>query len=176
MISWRSIIAMHIVPVCLALVAGLFLTGVADLRAQTSYPLEVGGSMTASAATAASTYNGGYTFYSAAWPLVGDYPRNNNFQSGLYGTWMFPVNGRSGDDPYTDIEGGLGWWYGNSFKTATPKFNMGGVAWGNNSWWLANTPGKGSTNGNGKYGVAQLSSSLLFPPAGPTLKQSTCGE
>ncbi len=34
----------------------------------------------------------------------------------------------------------------------------------------------GSTGGNGKYGVAQLSPSLLYPPAGLTLKQSTCGE
>lgn len=174
--SLKSLVALSRVPVCLALVPGLFLTGVACLRAQTSYALDVGGYMQASAATASSSYNGGYTFYTAAWPLVGDYPRNNNFQSGLYGTWMFPVNGRAGNDPYTDIEGGLGWWYGNSFKNATPKFHMGGVAWGNNSWWFANTPGNGSTGGNGKYGVAQLSPSLLFPPAGLTLKQSTCGE
>ena len=166
--------AIPIVPACLALVGGLFLAGDAGLRAQTSYALDVGGYMQASAATAASSYNGGYTFYSAAWPLVGDYTRTNNFQSGLYGTWMSPINGPS--DLYTDIEGGLGWWYGNCFKTATPKFIMGGVAWGNNSWWFANSPGSGSTNGNGAYGVAQLSPSLLFPPSGLTLKQGTCGE
>lgn len=160
-----------------ALVAGLLLTCITALRAQTSYQLSVGGYMQASAATADSnTYNGGFTFYSAAWPLVGDYTRNNNFQSGLYGTWMFPRNEPGADAPYTDIEGGLGWWYENSFKTAMPKFHMGGVAWGNNSWWFANTPGNGSANGNGKYGVAQLSPSLLFPPAGLTLKQGTCGE
>jgi autotransporter-associated beta strand protein len=163
--------------VCPALVAGLMLTAFATLRAQTSYQLSVGGYMQASAASADSNiYNGGYTFYSAAWPLVGDYTRNNNFQSGLYGTWMFPINEPGADAPYTDIEGGLGWWYGNSFKTAMPKFHMGGVAWGNNSWWFANTPGNGSSNGNGKYGVAQLSPALLFPPAGLTLKQGTCGE
>ncbi len=142
--------------------------------AQTSYPLTSGGYLGAGAAATPDTYNAGYTFYSAAWPLLGDYPRNNQIQTGLYGTWMFPSMSIT-DGPYTDIEGGLGWWFGREFQTATPKFIMGGVAWGNNSWWFANSPGSGSAGGNGKYGAAQLSPSLLMPPDGLNLRQGTSG-
>ena len=144
-------------------------------QAQTSYPLTSGGYLGASVVTTPETYNAGYTFYSAAWPLMGDYPRDNAVQTGLYGTWMWPSKSIP-NGHYTTIEGGLGWWYGRSFQTATPKFIMGGVAWGNESWWFANGPGSGSTGGNGKYGVAQLSPSLLIPPDGLNLRQGTSGQ
>ena len=53
-------------------------------------------------------FNGGFSLYAAAWPLVATYP-GHQFQTGLCGTWMFPQH-----DPehkpeaqfYTDIEGG----------------------------------------------------------------------
>ena len=35
------------------------------------------------------TYNGGFSMYVSAWPLLESYP-GSNFQSGLFGTWMFP--------------------------------------------------------------------------------------
>jgi hypothetical protein len=95
-------------------------------QAQTSYPLTSGGYLGASVVTTPETYNAGYTFYSAAWPLMGNYARDNAVQTGLYGTWMWPSKSIP-NDHYTTIEGGLGWWYGRSFQTATPKFIMGGV-------------------------------------------------
>ena len=145
------------------------------VQAQTTYPLTSGGYLGAAVARTPETYNAGYTFYSAAWPLMGDYPRDNQVQTGLYGTWMWPAK-LVPNSHYTTIEGGLGWWYGRNFQTATPKFIMGGVAWGNDSWWFANGPGSGSTGGNGKYGVAQLSPTLLFPPDGLNLRQGTSGQ
>jgi hypothetical protein len=68
-------------------------------------------------------FNGGYSMYVAAWPLMENYPGQKS-QSGLTGTWM----GTEGDPGYTDIEGGLGWWGDTRFATETPKFIMGGVA------------------------------------------------
>ncbi|MCU0780196.1 MAG: autotransporter-associated beta strand repeat-containing protein [Akkermansiaceae bacterium] len=164
--------------------ACLLLAGYSEAPAQSPYQLSVGGYMQVAGTAAPASYDAGYAFYSAAWPLVGDYPRDNYFQSGLYGTWMFPDDGVDNIAPYTDIEGGLGWWYDRKFQTATPKFNMGGVAFGGaggtiapmHQWIFANGPGVGTTNGNGKFGVAQLSPWLLFPPDGLNLKQGTSGE
>jgi hypothetical protein len=124
-------------------------------------------------------YNAGFSMYVAAWPLLDTYP-GNRFQTGLFGTWMFAQN----DDPkpeekmYSDIEGGLGWWRDTRFATATPKFIMGGVALNFSAW--ANGPGAGKGRDwhepTGKYGVAQLSPWILWPPDGLNLKQSTSGE
>jgi len=71
------------------------------------------------------SFNAGFSLYVAAWPLVKDYP-GNRFQTGLFGTWMFAQNEASGpnrEKPYSDIEGGLGWWRDTRFATETPKFN-----------------------------------------------------
>ena len=122
-------------------------------------------------------YNAGFSVYVAAWSLLENYP-GHKFQTGLFGTWMFP----KGPDPrhkdlYTDIEGGLGWWRDTRFPTATPKFIMGGVAPKFNE--IANGPahGVGSwEDPKGLYGVAQLSLWLLFPIDGLNVKQGTCGE
>jgi len=127
------------------------------------------------------SYNAGYSMYAAAWPLVKEYP-GRSFQSGLFGTWMFPANKEplpvKEEDFYTDIEGGLGWWTGTEYPTETPKFIMGGVQLNFDGW--ANGPGAGKgrdwNENKGKYGVAQLSPWLLFPPDGLNLKQGTCGE
>jgi len=79
---------------------------------------------------------------------------------------------------YSDIEGGLGWWRDTRFATETPKFIMGGVALNFVAW--ANGPGAGKGRSwdepKGKYGVAQLSPWVLWPPDGLNLKQGTCGE
>jgi len=125
------------------------------------------------------SFNAGYSMYVAAYPLLLEYP-GREFQSGLFGTWMHPQH----DGPlpveklYTDIEGGLGWWRDTEYATATPKFIMGGVQRDFVGW--ANGPGAGQgrdwNNPKGKYGVAQLSPWVLWPPDGLNLKQGTCGE
>ena len=124
-------------------------------------------------------FNGGFSLYAAAWPLVATYP-GHDFQTGLCGTWMFPQY-EPGKEPakkfYTDVEGGLGWWRDTHFPTTTPKFIMGGV--GPEFSFIANGPGYGAgdwQNPRGLYGVAQLSPWLLFPLDGLNLKQGTSGE
>ena len=124
------------------------------------------------------TYCGGFSMYVAAWPLLKEYP-GNRFQTGLFGTWMFAQHdGAAPKDMYSDVEGGLGWWRDTRFATTTPKFIMGGVAPNFIAW--ANGPGAGKgrdwDDPKGKYGVAQLSPWVLWPPDGLNLKQGTCGE
>ncbi|TWT60711.1 hypothetical protein [Rubinisphaera italica] len=126
------------------------------------------------------TYNGGFSMYVAAWPLLQEYP-GHRFQTGLFGTWMHAQydSPRTKEEKlYSDIEGGLGWWRDTRFATETPKFIMGGVARSFSAW--ANGPGAGKgrdwSNPQGKYGVAQLSPWVLWPPDGLNLKQGTCGE
>jgi hypothetical protein len=124
-------------------------------------------------------FNGGFSLYAAAWPLVGTYP-GHRFQTGLCGTWMHPQwteAQKPKEKCYTDIEGGLGWWRDTHFPTTTPKFIMGGV--GPNFSFIANGPGYGAgtwEKPRGQYGVAQLSPWLLFPLDGLNLKQGTSGE
>ncbi len=123
-------------------------------------------------------FNGGFSMYVAAWPLLDQYP-GNRFQTGLFGTWMFAQYDQKPEmKVYSDIEGGLGWWRDTRFATETPKFIMGGVARNFSAW--ANGPGAGKgrdwSKPQGKYGVAQLSPRLLWPPDGLNLKQGTCGQ
>ncbi|MDN3689542.1 hypothetical protein [Cyclobacterium jeungdonense] len=139
----------------------------------------VGGYMITQREKVDESYNAGYSMYAAAWPLLREYS-GRSFQSGLFGTWMHPQY----DGPlpveklYTDIEGGLGWWRDTEFATTTPKFIMGGVQLNFAGW--ANGPGAGRgrdwSDPKGKYGVAQLSPWLLWPPDGLNLKQGTSGE
>jgi hypothetical protein len=114
------------------------------------------------------TYNAGFSLYSAAWPLLKEYP-GHRFQTGLFGTWMFAqYGGPSPTNMYSDFEGGLGWWTDTRFATETLKFIMGGVAPNFSEW--ANGPGAGQGRNwddpKGHYGVAQLSPWLLWPPDG----------
>ena len=123
-------------------------------------------------------YNAGFSMYVAAWPLLKNYP-GQQFQSGLFGTWMFAqFDGPAPKKHYSDIEGGLGWWRDTRFATETPKFIMGGVALNFSAW--ANGPGAGKGRNwkkpAGHYAVAQLSPWVLWPPDGLNLKQGTCGE
>lgn len=123
-------------------------------------------------------YNAGFSMYVAAWPLLENYP-GQDFQSGLFGTWMFAqYDAPSPKGIYSDIEGGLGWWRDTRFATETPKFIMGGVALEFSEW--ANGPGAGKgrnwMNPQGHYAIAQLSPWVLWPPDGLNLKQGTSGE
>jgi len=127
---------------------------------------------------APKTYDAGFSMYVAAWPLLKNYP-GQQFQSGLFGTWMFgQYDGQKPKDLYSDIEGGLGWWRDTRFATETPRFIMGGVALNFSEW--ANGPGAGKgrdwSKPKGHYAVAQLSPWVLWPPDGLSLKQGTCGE
>jgi hypothetical protein len=127
-------------------------------------------------------YDGGFSLFVKAWPLLENYP-GQKFQTGLFGTWMFPVYDPSVKQPlkegvYSDIEGGLGWWRDTRFATPTPKFIMGGVAMNFVEW--ANGPGAGKgrdwDDPKGKYAVIQISPRILWPPDGLNLKQGTANE
>ncbi len=138
----------------------------------------IGGYILGPLVEAPEEYNAGFSIYSAAWPLLEEYP-GPSFQSGLFGTWMHPHHEqRPPVKLYSDIEGGLGWWRDTRFATLTPKFIMGGVALNFVAW--ANGPGAGKGRSwlepKGKYGVAQLSPWVLWPPDGLNLKQGTCGQ
>jgi hypothetical protein len=139
---------------------------------------ELAGYLDVSCEKVDARYNGGFSMYVAAWPLLKNYP-GQDFQSGLFGTWMFPqFPGKPPKKHYSDIEGGLGWWRDTRFATETPKFIMGGVALEFSEW--ANGPGAGKGRDwkkpAGKYAVAQLSPWVLWPPDGLNLKQGTSGE
>lgn len=123
-------------------------------------------------------YNAGFSMYVAAWPLLKTYP-GSDFQSGLFGTWMFAQLGTpKPKDHYSDIEGGLGWWRDTRFATETPKFIMGGVALNFCEWANGPAAGKGRNwkKPAGHYAVAQLSPWVIWPPDGLNLKQGTSGE
>lgn len=131
----------------------------------------IGGYITAGTEKLDPSYNSGFSIYSAGWPLLKDYP-GHEFQSGLFGTWMFPLREKQQENGmYSDIEGGLGWWRDTHFPTIFPKFIVGAVQMDFAGW--SNTPATGV--GKGKYGLVQLSPWLLFPPDGLNLKQGTCG-
>ena len=115
-------------------------------------------------------YNGGFSMYVAAWPLLERYP-GNRFQSGLPGTWMFAqLDGpKPVEKMYSDVEGGLGWWRDTRFATETPKFIMGGVALNFVEW--ANGPGAGK--GQGNNGPHENPGTKCHPP-GQTDDRSEC--
>ncbi|NNJ25008.1 hypothetical protein [Alienimonas chondri] len=123
-------------------------------------------------------FDAGFSMYVAAWPMLQTYP-GQEFQSGLFGTWMHPYHETKSEEKlYNTIEGGLGWWRDTRFATETPKFITGGVALNFSAW--ANGPGAGKgrdwDNPRGKYAVVQLSPRVLWPPDGLNLKQGTNGE
>ncbi|HEY3897511.1 MAG TPA: hypothetical protein VGM54_02805 [Chthoniobacter sp.] len=166
------------------IVAGLLLISLAwspHVDAQTGEKIQQGemaGYLLVPVEKVPESFNAGYSMYVAAWPLLKTYP-GHRFQSGLFGTWMFAqYDGPKPQNLYSDVEGGLGWWNDTRFATITPKFIMGGVAPNFVEW--ANGPGMGKGRDwdkpAGKYGIAQLSPWILWPPDGLNLKQGTCGE
>ncbi len=131
-----------------------------------------------------NSYGAGYSFYSAVWPFVESYPGPVNYQEGQ-GTWMTPYSEDQPEEFYNTIEGGLGWWSDTRFGMDVPKFIMGGVANQFDEW--ANGPGTGSTamredghrdwdEPGGKYGVAQITNRMVWPPDGLTMDQNSNGE
>ena len=153
----------------------LALSGAATVEVQKA---EMAGYLLVSSDNVPDEYNAGFSLYAAAWPLLEHYP-GHRFQTGLFGTWMHAqYEGKPPTNLYSDIEGGLGWWRDTRFPTETPKFIMGGVAPNFCEW--ANGPGAGKgrdwNRPAGKYGIAQLSPWVLWPPDGLNLKQGTCGE
>lgn len=142
-------------------------------------PSSVGGYLVSRKVTEMdAAYGGGYSMYANVYPLLAEYP-GREFQSGLFGTWMFARNDPEPEgEHYSDIEGGLGWWRDTEFATETPKFIMGGVQLNFYGW--ANGPGAGQgrdwSKPRGHYGVAQLSPWLLWPPDGLNMKQGSCNE
>ncbi|MFK7918858.1 MAG: hypothetical protein AB8G14_12315 [Ilumatobacter sp.] len=129
-------------------------------------------------------FDAGFSMYVAAWPFQETYP-GPEYQSGLPSTWLTPSNLDTVDGAYySTIEGGLGWWNDTRFATEAPKFIMGGVSRDFFEW--ANGPGAGSGSSGadhrdwevpqGKYGVAQLSPHVLWPPDGLNLDVESNGE
>ena len=173
----RTVLGRACVTVCLALV---LLGRPASLMADDgpAQKAEMAGYLLVPHEKVPETYNAGFSMYVAAWPLLKNYP-GQEFQSGLFGTWMFSqYEGQAPKDHYSDIEGGLGWWRDTRFATETPKFIMGGVALNFDQW--ANGPGAGKgrdwKNPAGHYAVVQLSPWVLWPPDGLNVKQATCGD
>jgi len=167
--------------------APAFVPTVPAVRPAAPKSAEMSGYMLVPVERVPEEFNAGFSLYAAAWPLLERYP-GSNFQTGLFGTWMFAQFKRGADgkpDPtdkpgnmYSDIEGGLGWWRDTRFATTTPKFIMGGVAPDFAAW--ANGPGAGKgrdwSKPLGKYAIAQLSPWVVWPPDGLNLAQGTCGE
>ncbi len=164
-----------------SIAAGLLGAAAGTWSAQAASPVQKGemaGYLLVPNGKVPESYGAGYSIYVAAWPLLSQYP-GQRFQTGLLGTWMFARNDIRPDVKfYSDIEGGLGWWRDTEYATETPKFIMGGVAPDFNEW--ANGPGAGKgrdwNQPKGKYGIAQLTPWLLWPPDGLNLKRGTCGE
>ena len=137
----------------------------------------LGGYLLVPHSPAPQSYDGGFSIYSAAWPLLLKYP-GHQYQSGLVGTWMdSQFAGKRPKHMYTDVEGGLGVWRSTRFPAVTPKFHLGGVAV--NFSGIVDAPYAGAGNWEkprGLFGVAQLSPWLLFPPDGLALKKGTNGQ
>jgi hypothetical protein len=141
---------------------------------------------TATRPPAKADYGAGMGFYSAIWPLI-DKPLAG-FQIGLASTWIIPDNSDNKDTPlapvgtrarnwpereptwgsvFQTVEGGLGYWAGNHFRYASPKFSMnatpqcydyeiGSPGW---SFFYSN-----EALPDNRLGIAQLSNRLLIPP------------
>jgi hypothetical protein len=164
---------------CCLLLGAFGLGEVTEAFAETPpRPAEMAGYLLVPHGRVEKEYNAGFSMYVAAWPLLKNYP-GQDFQSGLFGTWMFAQHETKPPGKiYSDIEGGLGWWRDTRFATETPKFIMGGVALEFVEW--ANGPGAGKgrnwSKPAGHYAIAQLSPWVLWPPDGLNLKQGTSGE
>lgn len=143
-------------------------------------------------------YGAGISFYTAIWPLI-DRPLAD-FQIGLAGTWITPDNSDNKDTPlappgtyarrwkergptfsdvFQTIEGSPGYWAGNRFRYASPKFSMNGTPQcydyevGSPGWGFFNNSAPLPDN---RLGLAQLSNRLLIPPDGLPFKGRPNGE
>ncbi len=130
------------------------------------------------------SFDAGFSMHVAVWPWQ-EVHAGPSFAGGLPGTWMSAQQGEHGF--YSTIEGGTGTGAGNRFPSQGTKFTMGGVSADFTHW--ANGPGAGGgLEGEvhwdewrwdvpqGKYGVAQLSPHVLFPPDGLNMAADSAGE
>ena len=142
------------------------------------------------------SYGFGVSFYSAVWPLLAK--PLNSFQIGLPSTWIIPDNRNyeqplcphgtlardhwpdrapSYRDVFQTIEGGLGFWTGTRFPSATSKFRMNGTPncyneeISSSGWTFYGAP-----LSSARMGIVQLSNRLVVPPDGWTFKQGMHGE
>lgn len=79
--------------ICLALVAAWHPAAITadDAPAQSA---EMAGYLIVPHDKVPRTFNAGFSMYVAAWPLLKNYP-GQDFQSGLFGTWMFAQGQRA---------------------------------------------------------------------------------
>lgn len=145
-------------------------------------------------------YGNGFSWYASSWPMVQE--QVENLQIGLGSTWIVPNNEKQseataqsvcgiGADPFIKsqatnprngkyglslfqtIEGSLGWWGGQIFKTHFAKYSVNVTQ--NCYQSDAATPGWGFFRGANPLpiestGFVQLSNTLLMPPDGVTFR------
>lgn len=145
-------------------------------------------------------FRSGFGWYSTAWSISSS--QIDNFQLGLSSTWIVPDNSTVGEktaqklcktgtdawvksaasDPksgtyglylFQTIEGSLGWWGGEHFRTVFPKY-MANVTQNCYSSQLA-TPGWGffseKPTSRSATGLIQISNQILMPPDGMTFAE-----
>jgi len=148
---------LHVLSAILAVAGWLSTATVLATQAQAAdkvRAVNIGGYLSVAQSQAPASFNVGFSFYTAAWPLAEKYP-GHRFQSGLYGTWMHPQHdGPAPANLHSDIEGDLGWWTDTRFPTETPKFIMGGV--GPNFSAIANGPAHGSLTAPGSCATSSF--------------------
>jgi len=152
-------------------------------------------------------FRSGFGWYSTAWPLTDTVIEG--MQLGLSGSWVTPNNesepdsiaqkvcanaaewvradttnarnGSRGFDLIQTIEGSLGWWAWQKFKTLMPKFTIGpvqdcyynqlqGPGWNFFGYGLGEDP-----TPRNKTGLVQISNRMLIPPDGLTLEPDFSG-
>ena len=123
-------------------------------------------------------YNAGFSMYVAAWPLLKNYP-GQEFQSGLFGTWMFAqYDGPKPEKTLLRHRGRARLVAGHPVRHRDAEVHHGRGGPELREW--ANGPGAGKGRDwkkpAGHYAIAQLSPWVLWPPDGLNLKQGTCGE
>ena len=151
-------------------------------------------------------FRSGFGWYSTAWPLTDTVIEG--MQLGLSGSWVTPNNesepdsiaqkvcansadwltndiksngGSRGFDLMQTIEGSLGWWANQKFKTLMPKFTIGpvqdcysnqlqGPGWNFFGFALGEDP-----TPRNRTGLVQISNRMLIPPDGLTLEPDFSG-
>jgi len=149
-------------------------------------------------------YRSGFGWYSTAWPISSS--KIDGFQLGLSSTWIVPDNrtvasstaqklcntgtnewvrnaasapsaGTYGLYLFQTIEGSLGWWGGERFRTVFPKY-MANVSQNCYSTEVA-TPGWGFFTSKplsrSETGMIQISNQIVMPPDGMTFDEDNTG-
>lgn len=145
-------------------------------------------------------YRSGFGWYSTLWPITAT--QVDNFQLGLSSTWIVPDNRTVGpeiaqklcatstnswvknaaENPnagtyglylFQTLEGSLGWWGGEKFRTVFPKY-MANATQNCYTSELA-TPGWGffrdEPTPRSETGLIQISNQILMPPDGMTFDE-----